>query len=607
MATNLPERAALHDSDKWDTVTIFPSVDAWEEAIAAAPAQVEALLRFRGKLADDPETLLNWLQAREKVQRLVTRLFVYANLEYSVDMRDQAATARVDRARSLYGHTSAMTAFAEPEILLIESQRLEQWMETEPRLRIYDHYFDRLRQRAAHVRTPDIEEILNDLSDPFGAATTTHRILVDAELAFEPAERSGEGGASVEIAQSNFNALITDADRSLRRTAWEHYADSYLMYKNTLANCLAVGVKQHAFTARSRYYASSLEAALAPNHIPVEVYYNTIETVQRHLPIWHRYWRVRREILGYDALHVYDLKAPLTAAKPEIPFEQAVDWICEGMAPLGERYVATMRRGILEERWVDRYPNQGKRSGAFSSGMPETHPFIFMSYVDDMFSLSTLAHELGHSMHSYLAWQTQPYVYSRYSLFVAEVASNFNQALVRAYLLEKEKNPAFLIAVLEEAFSNFHRYFFIMPMLSRFELEVHQRAERREALPADELTALMAGYFAEGYGDEVVIDHDRIGITWAQFPNHIYANFYVFQYTTGIAAAHALARRVLSGDEEAVDSYLAFLRAGGSLYPLEALQLAGVDMTSSAPVAEAFAVLEAYVDRLERLTARKSD
>jgi oligoendopeptidase F len=354
-----------------------------------------------------------------------------------------------------------------------------------------------------------------------------------------------------------------------------------------------------------------LEAALAPKNIPTSVFHNTVDTVRRHLPLWHRYWRIRREALGLERLHVYDIKAPLTSEKPAIPFEQAAEWISAGMEPLGEEYVSAMRRGIFQERWIDRLPNLGKRSGAFSAGVPDTHPFILMSYTDDIFSLSTLAHELGHSLHSYFAWKHQPFVYARYTIFVAEVASNFNQALVRAHLLEQETDPLFQLSVLEEALANFHRYFFIMPTLARFELEIHQRVERGEALTAAGMITLMADLFHEGYGDEVAdfsseSDRERIGITWAQFPNHLYANFYVYQYTTGIGAAHALAQRVLDGEPGAVEDYLAFLKAGGSLYPLEALELAGVDMTSPEPVEAAFSVLSGYVDRMEALLGEVS-
>jgi oligoendopeptidase F len=589
--------------DTWDLENIYPTVTAWEEAASSLIGRLEGLAGFEGRLGEGPETLLRWLASMEDVLRDAARVMAYASLDYSVEMTNQPAAARQDRARGLNARVQAAIAFAEPEILTLGEERLKAWMAEEPRLASYAHYFDSVLRRRAHVRSPEVEALLKQLFDPFSTAASTHRILADADLPFVPASGSEPEAELIDIAQSNIGALLTHADREVRRSAWENYADAYLAFKNTMANALATGVKQDVFFARARNYRSSLEAALYPNNIPTEVFHTTIDTFRRHLPLWHRYWRLRRQALGYDRLHVYDIKAPLTAASPEVTFDQAAEWISAGMAPLGDEYVAVMRRGMLEERWVDKYPNIAKRSGAFSYGVPGTHPFIMMSYTDDLFSLSTLAHELGHSMHSYLSWKHQPLIYARYTLFAAEVASNFNQALVRAHLLESQDNPQFQIALLEEAMSNFHRYFFIMPTLARFELEIHERVERGEALSADTLIGLMADLFAEGYGGEVEFDRERIGITWAQFPTHLYSNFYVFQYTTGIGAAHALAQRVLDGDEEATANYLAFLQAGGSLYPLEALQMAGVDMNSAGPVEAAFAVLGSYVDRLEELTA----
>jgi len=441
--------------------------------------------------------------------------------------------------------------------------------------------------------------VMGLVEDPFQTASGVHRILADAELPFAPARDSL--GHEIEIAQGTIQALLASPDREVRRTAWERYADAHLAMKNTMATCLAAGVKQDVFRARVRRYPSSLDAAVSANNIPPEVFRNLITTFRANLPTWHRYWALRRRALDLDTFHVYDITAPLTKTQEPLPFNQAAEWILDGLAPLGPEYVETVRRGVLEERWVDIYPNKGKRAGAFSGGSPGTHPFILMSYHDDIFSLSTLAHELGHSMHSYNTWQTQPLAYADYSIFVAEVASNFNQALVRAHLLDANPDPEFQISVIEEAMSNFHRYFFIMPTLARFELELHERVERGEPLTAEGMIGLLDDLFREGYGSEVAEDRERIGITWAEFPAHLYYNFYVYQYATGISGAHALASDVLSREPGAVDRYLSFLKAGSSLFPLDALKLAGVDLTSPEPVERAFANLSDMVDRLEQL------
>jgi oligoendopeptidase F len=580
----------------WDIHSVFPSDSAWEEEIKRVTDSLPQIASFRGRLGESPKVLADWFDLVERVGRSLGKIVVYAGMQHHVDTTDQAAAAKNDRARGLFARVMATMAFAEPEMLSIGFEKLRQWMKEEPRLAIYGHYFDELERRKEHIRSAEVEELLRQVMDPFRTAAATHGILSDAELTFKPAA----GGH--EITHSTISTLLHHPDREVRRTAWENYCDAFLAFKNTMANCIAAGVKQNVFMARARKYKSALEAALTSNHIPVEVFHNLIQTYKKHLPIWHRYWRMRRKALGYDKLYVYDTRAPLTQKSFTIPFKQAVEWICEGMKPLGDEYVQTLRKGVLEQRWVDYAVNKGKRMGAFSSGSPGTHPFILMSYTDDIFSLSTLAHELGHSMHSYYTWKTQPFIYARYSLFVAEVASNFNQAMVRDYLLKTQKDPDFQITVIEEAMANFHRYFFIMPTLARFELEIHERVERGEALSAQTLIDLMADLFAEGYGDEVVMDRERVGITWAQFATHLYANFYVYQYATGISGAHALAEGVLSGKPGAAEKYIEFLKAGGSLFPLDALRLAGVDLASPEPVERTFALMERYVEQLERLT-----
>lgn len=600
MSTAVPLRREVPKQYTWNTESIFASDDAWEAEFERVSATLPALSSYQGRLAEGAGILADYLAASEAALYDLWRVWIYASMNAAVDMVDQAAQARDSRAQGLYARVAAATAFAEPELLQIGFDTLRQWLRAEPRLAHYGHYLERLEKRQAHVRSAEVENLLSEAMDPFWTASATHGVLANADLVFPPA-RASEGGATFEITQGTITALLTHPNREVRRTAWEGYADAHLGVKNTMANALAAGVKQDVFMARARRYSSSLAAATEAADIPVEVFHNLIATFRAHLPTWRRYWRVRRKALGVKPLREYDARAPLTAAKATVPFEQALAWIAEGMAPLGEEYVATLRRGVLEERWVDVYPNKGKRMGAFSTGTPGTHPFIFMSYNDDLFSLSTLAHELGHSMHSYLTWQAQPFVYTGYGMFVAEVASNFNQALVRDHLLRIHPDRDFQIGVIEEAMANFHRYFFVMPTLARFELEMHERVERGQALTADSLNDLMADLFTEGYGDEVEVDRPRTGITWAQFHTHLYSNFYVYQYATGISGAHALANRVLTNGPTAAQDYLAFLRTGSSLYPLDALRLGGVDLSTPQPVEQTFAVMERYVGRLEEL------
>ena len=599
MATGVPHRSEVVTEHRWDATSIFPSDEAWNTAIDAFSAELATFGALRGHLHEGPAVLLGALHQLDTLVQHVGHIYVYASLFHEVDTTDQDAKAKSDRAMGLFGQTMGTIAFVEPEMIAIGFPTLQQWMEQSPELAVYRHNISELERRQAHVRSTEVEQVVGMVMDAFASATATHGILADADLRFEPA-RSIEG-TEREITQGTIQLLLTNPDREVRRTAWEQYSDAHLATKNTMANVIATGVKQHVWQAQVRNYASSLEAALGETNIPVAVFHQLIATCRKNYPTWHRYWRLRRQALGYDALHVYDIKAPLTDSKLDIPYAQAVDWIVAGMQPLGDEYVETSRRGLTDQRWVDIYPNKGKRAGAFSSGWQGTHPFILMNYNNDVFGLSTLAHELGHSMHSYHTWQNQPAAYSNYTIFVAEVASNFNQALVRDYLFKHNDDRDFQIALIEEAMANFHRYFFIMPILAQFELEIHQRVERGEPLTAQSLNTLMLDLFGEGYGDEVELDVERIGITWAEFPTHLYSNFYVYQYATGIAGAHALAEGVLAETPNARENYLAFLKSGNSLAPLDALKLAGVDMTAPEPVDAAFRVLTSMVERLEQL------
>jgi oligoendopeptidase F len=604
VARSLPTRAEVDRRFTWAGDSVFPEESGWDEAVETILASLPDLREFKGHLGDGPEALADWFDANERAYRLMAKLTVYTTMAYSVDVGDTQAAARVDRLRSVGAQLGAATSFAIPEMLGIGLPKLRGWVKEERRLAHLGHYFDRLERLEKRVRSAEVEELLTQVSDPLATALSVHGVLANTDLSFAPAR--GSDGQLHEVAQGTIAALLTHADREVRRTAYESYADAHLAMRHAMAASLAGGVKRDVFFARARGYSSSLEAALEPAHIPVEVFHNVVRTFRDNVGTWHRYWRVRREALGLDVLKPYDTRAQLSANVLTVPYAQAVEWVAEGVAPLGEEYVRVLRRGATEDRWVDVYPNKGKRMGAFSTGSMDTRPFIFMSYNDDIYSMSTLAHELGHSMHSYHTRGTQPYVYSNYGLFQAEVASNMHQALTRRHLLATATDPALQLAVVEEAMSNFYRYFFIMPSLARLELAMHEHAERGAAITADYLNGLMADLMLEVYGSEVEVDERdraRVGSTWAQFHTHLYSNFYVYQYATGIAAADHLVDRVAAGDEAAVASYLAFLKSGGSMYPLDGLRMAGVDMTSPEPVEAAFATLASMVDRLEKLTA----
>lgn len=587
----------------WNAASVFETRQAWQQELEITSKRLSEIEEFKGRLEESPSVLLHALQLSDELFNLVGKLKIYAEISHHVDTTDQEASGMVGKALALNGQAQAALAIIKPELLAFDEKTLRRWIDQEPGLKTYAHFFDDLLRKQAHIRTAEVEELLGSLADPFESTRTTTDLLINADFKIPPAR--DEEGKDMPVTEGTIDLLLADHDRKARRTAWENYSDTYLAFKNTLANNLATSIKQNVLKMRARRHRSSLEASLFENNIPPAVFYNLIEAFKKNLPVWHRYWAIRRQALGVDTLHTYDIWAPLAKLTPTLTYEQSVDIICRGLAPLGEEYVEIMRAGCLQERWVDVYPNLGKSSGAFSYGWQGTYPFIMMSYDDTIFSLGTLAHELGHSMHSCLTWEAQPPVYSQYSLFAAEVASNFHQAMVRAYMLENIPDEDFQISVMGEAMANFHRYLFIMPTLARFELETHQRVERGQGLTADELNELMVDLFSEGYGGQMFIDRPRVGITWATFA-HLYSDYYVYQYATGISAANALASRILSGEPGSVEAYLTFLKSGSSRYPLDALKLAGVDLTTPGPVDEAFRVLSEMVDRLEKLAVRTS-
>ncbi len=596
--SNIPKRADLPDEEKWNASSVFESKEAWDEETKRIAAALDGAAEFKGRLAEGSGVLAEALEHRDGLLRRMNVAYLYAGMEFNVDMSNQESSAAIGKAQGLYGKVLGAFSHIEPEVIAIGREKVLSWVGEEGRLAPYEHYFDNLFRMQKHIRSDEVEELLALLEDPFSGPSTTASKLTCADFQFDPVV-GGEGEERA-LTQGTLDIILAGGDREARRTAWENYMDRYVEHRNTLASNLETSIRQNAFQMRARRHETTLEAALFQDAIPVKVFHNLIDTFRENLPTWHRYWDVRRKGLGVEKLHPYDIWAPLTANKPVVSFEQAMEWVCDGLAPMGDDYVATMRKGCTEDRWVDWRPNEGKTAGAFSWGAHGTFPFIVMSFGNDMGGLSTLAHELGHSMHSFLAWQTQPFIYSEYSLFAAETASNFHQAMVRAHLFQANSDRDFQISLIEEAMDNFHRYFFIMPTLARFELETHRIVERGEGLTAEGMIDLMVELFQEGYGGKVHVDRERVGMTWATF-GHLFTDYYVYAYATGISAAHSLSNRILAGEENGLSDYLGFLKAGGSAYPLEALRSAGVDMTRPDAVEETYGVLAGMIDRLEEL------
>jgi len=596
--TKVPLRSEISREKTWNAEAVFSDRTVWREGLESLKNDMIRINGFEGTLSQNPERLIEWFKTLEDLSRKVEKLEFYAYMAMAVDGDDAEATAMVGQVQTLNADLNAKTAFADPEILKMDVTVILKWIETEKGLEPNKHAIEDLIRTKSHVRSAEVEEVLGLISEPFGNVEMTYQMLSSMDM--KASDAKGTDGKNREITQSNIEEIKKHSDRNVRRTGMENYADAYLGLRHTYAGNFLTSAKQAVTLSRIRGYDSVLQYKLAPFNIPTEVFHNLINTFKKNLPIWHRYWDVKRRLLGLEEIKTYDIWAPLTEKQPDFTFSEAVDLIGKGMAPLGMNYVDAIRRGCLEERWVDYSQNKGKSQGAFSYGTYDTYPCIMLSYDGSLSEVSTLAHELGHSMHSHLTNENQSYSDSHYSMFVAEVASNFNQAMVRDHLFSSNKDRDFQLAVIQEAMDNIHRYFFIMPTLARFEFETYRRLEAGEPVNADILQDIMSGFFAEGYGDTLKDDKERTSITWATF-GHLYEPFYTFQYATGISAAHALCSGIMNNEEGAVDNYLKFLSLGNSVYPLEALSAGGVDMLSSAPVDAGFKVLELLIDRLESL------
>ncbi len=605
MTTTPPlKRADVPLEQTWSRESVFESWEAFQQELDDIAASLPGLGKFAGRLAESATVVAEWLDTYSQIRGRISRLGVFTRMATAVDTNDVEAKAKLGQVTSLQSKFNATAAFAEPELLTL-GEKLLDWAQWEPELNKYTHYFENLLRQQPHTLSPDMEKLLGMLQDPFAGTFQTYGQLTNTDMKFPDALDSE--GQLHSVAQAIIPPIgIQSRDRVLRRNAWENFCDQHRAMENTLANNLITSVKQHIFLARARGYGSVLESRLAPSNLPVEVFHNLVDTFKANLPVWHRYWAAKRKALGVDQLHPYDIWAPIIEDEPELTYRGVVDWLCAALEPLGADYVNTLRCGALEERWVDYAQNEGRGQGAFSNSVHGNHPFVFNTFNGSVEAMSVLAHELGHSMHSYLTGHNQPEIYNGFgasgkSSAVAETASNFHQAMLRAYLREaKADDKNFQLALIDEAMFNFHRYFFIMPTLARFELEVYTRAERDQPLNATILNDIMRELYAEDYGDTMTDDPDRTAITWGQFL-HLYIPYYSFQYSVGISAANSLAERILDGKSDAVSNYLAMLKAGWSMHAPDLFKLAGVDMTQPETVKKTFSVLERLVEQLETL------
>ncbi len=601
MATPLPDRKDVDPAFTWNLQAAYETEAAFEADLASADQDLTRLTGFEGRLGEGATVVADFFDAYWPTLEKLQRLRIYATMPLAVDQNDQEGRARAGRFQALAARFSTDLAFVQPELLALGSERLAGFQAQEPRLGDLKRYFERLEEGRPHVRSAEVEDVIGRAADPASAFERAYNSLANGELPFKAVEHDGQ---TYEVARSTYPSLIASPDRALREKAYDSYTRAFLGHKDTLTDLYVGRIKHSVFTARVRGFEDTVAEQLQPREVPREVLTNVLDVFQKNLGVWHRYWEARRKLLGVEKLAEWDVFAPL-ADTPPLPYAQAIEHVLAGMAPLGDEYLTPLRKGLLTERWVDVYPNRGKRDGAFATRFYRGQSYIMMSYQNNLESMSTLAHELGHAMHSKLMDARQPLANANYAMIVAETASNFNQALVRSHLLSVTTERQARLAILEEAFHNFHRYFFIMPTLVRFELETHQAAERGEGLTAQRLVSTMQRLYQEGYGSAIEAD-ERTGITWAQF-GHLYMPFYTFQYAVGIAAAAALAADVRAGfergDDEPARRYLEFLKAGSALKPLDLFRAAGVDMATPAPIEKAFAVVEGHVRELEELAA----
>ena len=597
MSHQIPKRSELDRSVCWSVEDIFPTEEAWAEALDACKDLPEEIASYQGRLGESAQTLLNWLERNEAISHRVHQLLVYAFLRHDEDTTDSTHQAMKGRIFSFVVQINTASAFEGPELVAIEDETLDRWYQEEPGLEKYRRYLTKARLSKPHILSPVEESLLAGVSELGSAPSDIFNTFNNADMTF-PNAADSEGNEHP-VTNGTYLARMTSKDRTLRKNTFHGFYGVYKQYENTLASAYNAEVKKNIFFAKTRKYPSALASALAPNEVPEAVYHNLVQSVRNNLDKMHRYMTLRKKIMGLDELHMYDIYANmLPEAGQVIPFSQAKEDVLAATKVLGEDYSAVLTRSF-DERWMDIYENKGKRSGAYSFNCPGVHPFVLLNHNDTLKSAFTLAHEMGHAMHSYLSEKTQPSVYADYVLFVAEVASTCNESLLMQYLLGKTTDKAKRAVLINYLLEQFRTTLYRQTMFAEFELRAHEMAEQGETLTAKTLNSLYHQLNKDYYGEDIVVDQD-IEIEWSRIP-HFYRRFYVYQYATGFSAAMALSRRILNEGEQAVQDYLQFLSGGSSTDPISLLKIAGVDMSTPDPVNSALELFGELITELEQL------
>ena len=596
------DRAKVADKYKWNLGDIYPDVATWRKQKDAISAELPKLREFRGKLGSSAQTLASALELTTRLTKEITRLYVYASMLGDTDTRLSEPQGMQQEMQQLAAQYGAEASFIEPEILKVGTAAIEKVIAAEPRLKNYTFYLRDIARRAPHTLSDAEEKILADAAPLAGSPSNIYGILTNADFAYPTITLSD--GRTAKVDQAGYSELRTSRNREDRKSAMSTFFAALGGFSRTFGTTMNSEVQKVLFYAKARKYTSNVEASLDPANIPVSVYTRLVAGVNRHLPTFHRYLKLRKRMMGItDDLHYYDLYAPLVSSVDlRYTPEEAQKHVLEAFAPLGKDYQAVVQRAF-NERWLDWHPTEGKRSGAYSNGGAyDVHPYMLLNYLGQYNDVSTLAHELGHTMHSYFSNKTQPYPTADYATFVAEVASTFNEALLIDHMLKQIKDTPTRLSLLGNYLENIKATVFRQTQFAEFELKMHEMAEKGQPITGDALAKLYLDITRRYYGHDqkITVVDDYIAHEWSFIP-HFYRDFYVFQYATSFTAAEALSAKVLSGDQSATKRYLTFISAGGSDYPVNLLKNAGVDMTTDEPLDLTIRKMNAVMDEMEKL------